>query len=106
LQGFQGFTAQLGDARVEFKAFVFEPGEYQGDSVHILWMHVEQADGSKYYARAGVYDSTGELNLHVVQVEPRFRGSLEAWLTSEDDPTSDFLPLSLSFDIDPRAGCP
>jgi hypothetical protein len=106
LNGFQGFYARLGEISADFKAFVAKPGDYEGDSVQILWLEVSRANGEHYRAAAGTSESSGKISLHVQQVEPRFRGSLEALLPALDDPTRAPLMLTLSFDIAVRAGCP
>jgi hypothetical protein len=104
LQGFQGFSAKLAEQFVDFKAFVFEPGDYTGDPVKILYLDVTGADGH-YQAATGTGESTGSINLHVDAVDPRFAGYLEAVLTEVDDPMKPNLRMRLDFDIAVRDGC-
>jgi hypothetical protein len=106
LRGLQGFSAQAADMAIRFEGVVGKPGDYEGDSVHVLWLDVRRPSGEAYRASVGLPESGGSISLHVEQVEPRFRGSLEAVLPAEDDPTLMPLKLSLTFDIDPLAGCP
>ncbi|MEP7051933.1 MAG: hypothetical protein ABJB12_16330 [Pseudomonadota bacterium] len=105
LAGFQGFSARLGEMRVDFQAFVYEPGDYTGDPVKILWLEAVLANGEYYRAAVGTLGS-GTISLHVAQVEPRFIGSLEASLPALNDPMLAPLTLRISFDIAVRAGCP
>jgi hypothetical protein len=102
-RGFQGFYAHVGGMTVDFKAFISEPGDYQGDPLRILWLDALRSNGQHYRATGGTVGS-GSISLHVSQVEPRFIGSLEASLTA-DDPSLAPLMLGLSFDIAQRAGC-
>jgi hypothetical protein len=104
LTGFQGFYAHVGGMTVDFKAFVFEPGDFEGDPMKILWLDALRPNGEHYRATAGTVGA-GKISLHVVQVEPRFIGSLEASLPAVDDPALEPLMLRLSFDIAARAGC-
>jgi len=53
IAGFQGFSARMGGMSVDFKAFVFEPGDYEGDPVQILWLEARGANGEHYLAAAG-----------------------------------------------------
>lgn len=103
--GFQGFSAKVGGLTIDFKAFVFEPGDYQGDSVRILWLDALRANGEHYRAAAGTTESSGAISLHVQQVKPRFIGHLEAIVPAEDDSTAKPLMLQLTFDIAVREGC-
>lgn len=103
LTGFQGFYAHVGGMTVDFKAFISEPGDYQGDPLRILWLDALRPNGEHYRATAGTVGS-GNISLHVSQVEPRFIGSLEASLHA-DDPALAPLMLRLTFDIAQRAGC-
>lgn len=105
LTSFQGFYAHVGGMTLDFKAFVFEPGDYEGDPIKILWLDALQANGDHYRATAGTVGS-GYISLHVTQVAPRFIGSLEATLFPVDNPMLSPLMLRLSFDIAVRAGCP
>lgn len=105
LSGFQGFNAHVGGMTVDFKAFVLEPGDYEGDPVRILWLDALRPNGERYRATAGTVGS-GNISLHVTQVDPRFIGSLEASLPAVDDASLEPLMLRLSFDIAVRAGCP
>ena len=104
--GFQGFYARVAGMTIEFHAFVFEPGDYQGDPLRILWLDVVHTNGEHYRATAGTAAGGGNISLHVAQVEPRFIGSLEASLPALDDPMRAPLTLALDFDIAVRAGCP
>lgn len=106
IRGLQGFSAQAADMAIRFEGVVGRPGDYEGDSVQVLWLDARRPSGEAYRASVGLPDSGGSISLHVEQVEPRFRGSLEAVLPAEDDPTLVPLKLSLTFDIDPLAGCP
>jgi len=106
LVGFQGFNARLGDMSVDFMAFVAKPGDYEGDPVQVLWLDASRAKGEHYRAACCTSESSGKISLHVEQVEPRFRGSLDALLPALDDPMRAPLMLTLSFDIAVRAGCP
>lgn len=105
IEHFQGFYAQLGGMSLDFKAFVSEPGDYDGDPIRILWLDAQRTNGEHYRATAGTV-GLGFISLHVEQVEPRFIGSLEAQLFPVDDPTLAPLTLRLSFDIAARAACP
>ena len=105
LQGFQGFSARVEGMSIEFHAFVFEPGDYEGDPLRILWLEVFRADGGHYLASAGQAEGSGKISLHVERIEPRFIGSLEASLPALDDPMRAPLMLALDFDIAVRAGC-
>ncbi len=105
LQGFQGFTAHVGGMNVDFIAFVFEPGDYQGDPLQILWLEARGANGEHYVATAGPVEYSGSISLHVEQVEPRFIGSIKASIPAVDDPIRPALMLSLSFDVAVQAGC-
>lgn len=102
---FQGFSARVAAMTLELEAFALQPGDYEGDPVHILWLDAVRADGEHFRAVVGSADSRGSISLHVKQVEPRFRGSLEALLPDVDDPTRNPLKLSLTFDI-ARDACP
>ena len=106
LAGFQGFYARVKGMNLNFKAFVSEPGDYEGNPVQILWLAAFRANGQHYEAAAGTAESSGSISLHVAQVEPRFIGSLEASLPAVDDPMRAPLMLHLTFDIAVRAGCP
>jgi len=106
ISGFQGFSAQVEGIRFEFMAFVFEPGDYEGDPVRVLWLDALQAGGEHYRAAVGLAPSSGSISLHVDQIDPRFRGSLEAVLPVLDDPTLPPLKVALTFDIAARADCP
>lgn len=106
MSGFQGFSARVDGMSIEFHAFVFEPGDYAGDPVQILWLEVRRADGEHYLATGGSAVESGNISLHVAQVAPRFIGSLEASLAFVDDPMRAPLMLDLTFDIAARAGCP
>jgi hypothetical protein len=105
LSSFQGFVAKSGGMTIDFKAFIQEPGDYTGDALRILWLDVQQPDGSAYNASTGAANATGSILLHVKTVSPRFVGSMEATLTNRSDPTEEPLELQLSFDIAARAGC-
>jgi hypothetical protein len=96
----------VGELSVDFKAFVFEPGDYEGDPVHILWLDVSRANGEHYKAAVSTAESSGSILLHVSQIGPRFISSLDASLPAVDDPMRAPLMLSLTFDIAVRAGCP
>lgn len=106
MYGFQGFSARVGGMSIEFHAFVSEPGDYEGDSVHILWLEVRRADGEHYLATGGTAVESGNVSLHVARVAPRFIGRLEASMAFVDDPMRAPLMLDLTFDIAARAGCP
>lgn len=105
LSSFQGFVAKAGGTTIDFKAFIQEPGDYRGDPLRILWLDVQQPDGSAYSASTGAADATGSILLHVETVSPRFTGNIEATLTNRGDPAQEPLQLQLSFDIAARAGC-
>lgn len=106
LAGFQGFQARVGGMSLDFKAFVFKPGDYEGDPVQILWLDVRRDNGEQYRAAAGSAVSSGSISLHVEQVGLRFVGSLEALAPGLDDPSLAPLKLTVSFDIAVRDGCP
>lgn len=105
LPSFQGFVAKSGGTTIDFKAFIQEPGDYMGDPLRILWLDVQQPDGSGYNASTGAANMTGSILLHVETVSPRFTGSIEATLTNRSDPAGQPLELQLSFDIAVRQGC-
>jgi hypothetical protein len=103
--GFQGFSAQLGDMHVNLFAFVFEPGDYQGDPIKILDVEVTRGSGEHYRASAGTANADGTISLHVDGVRPRFVGRVVASLPSTDDALRAPLMLDLSFDIAPATNC-
>jgi hypothetical protein len=105
IPGFQGFQATVDDQSIDFKAFVAQPGDYTGDSLHILWLDVKTATGQNYRAAVVPSGSTGRISVHVVAAEPRFVGSLEAVATDLDDANAPPLVLALTFDIAVRDGC-
>ena len=95
---FASFSAVLNGMRVGLIAFVQEPGDYTGDSIHILFAHATAADGRSYTGSAGInYD--GQIQLHVSSVVPRFAGTAELLLLDEAQPELAPLALSLAFDI-------
>ncbi len=95
---FSGFTAALDGLRVQFSAFVFEPGDYEGDSLYILYMRVVTQDGRVFVANDGNM-SIGDITLHVDSVRPRFVGEVDAILIDEVDAEAPPLELSLAFDV-------
>jgi hypothetical protein len=95
----------VGATLVTFHAFVFEPGDYVGDPLHILWLEAT-AHGKRHLAACCSAESAGEIFVHVDTVEPRFTGELQAVLQDQDDSNAEPLRLHLTFDIAVRAGCP
>lgn len=95
---FRGFSAVLDGTHVELIAFVQEPGEYTGDSTHILSVQATTADGRTYVADAGILED-GDITLHVSSVMPRFVGTAQLLLVREGQPEADPLNLSLAFDV-------
>ena len=101
---FRGCSAVLDGTHVGLIAFVQEPGEYKGDSVHILFAQATTADGQAYVANAGtLYD--GDITLHVSSVLPRFVGTVQLLLVREGQPEADPLNLSLAFDVLSEVAC-
>lgn len=100
---FRGFTSTVNGMRVEFVAFVQTPGDYQGDSIHILNLDAYLADGRVF--SAGDSWPLGEIHLHVTAASPRFVGGLKGILydrTAKDAPP---LTLSLAFDVEAGDTC-
>jgi hypothetical protein len=95
---FASFSAVLNGMRVGLIAFVQEPGDYTGDSIHILFAHATATDGRSYKGSAGINDD-GQIQLHVSSVVPRFAGTAELLLIDEAQPELAPLALSLAFDI-------
>jgi hypothetical protein len=95
---FTGFSAVLDGTRVGITAFVQQPGEYSGDSTHILFAQATTAEGRSYTATAGT-DYVGAIVLHVSSVVPRFAGSVKLLLIDETQPEAAPLELSLAFDV-------
>jgi hypothetical protein len=96
---FRGFTTTVGKLKIVLDAFVQVPGDYMGDSIHLVMVSA-YTNGREYHA--GLQRPPfGETNLHVTSVSPRFVGSIDAKLyDSEDkDGVGPALELSLTFDV-------
>lgn len=101
---FVGFTAVLNGMRVGLVAFVQEPGDYTGDSLHVLFAQATTAEGRSYVASAGTMFE-GAIALHVSSVVPRFVGTAELLLLNEAQPEADPLELTLAFDVSWERAC-
>jgi hypothetical protein len=95
---FLGFRAAVADLQLEFHAFVQEPGRYQGDPVHALYVNAITADGRSFLVNT-LTSSPGEIELNVTTVSPRFAGHMTATLFDELTPDAPPLELSITFDI-------
>lgn len=95
---FVGFSAMLDGTRVGIIAFVQAPGDYVGDSTHILFAQATTPEGRSYAASAGV-EYVGDIKLHVSSVVPRFVGTAELLLVDKAQPETTPLPLTLAFDV-------
>ena len=100
---FRGFTSTIDSMRVEFMAFVQTPGDYQGDSIHILNLDAYLADGRVF--SAGTSSALGEINLHVTAASPRFVGGLKGILYDRNAKDAPPLTLSLAFDVEAGDTC-
>lgn len=105
LQLFEGFGATVGGFAVEFEAFIQEPGDYAGDPLRILYLHMKAPDGSDYCGTGGLTSCLGSVNLHARAVAPRFSGELEAEVVDRDDPEAPPLAIKLTFDVADRTDC-
>ncbi|MBC8065654.1 MAG: hypothetical protein H7Y17_12560 [Chlorobia bacterium] len=85
----------LNGMRVGLIAFVQEPGDYTGDSVHVLFAQTTTPAGRSYVASAGTRFE-GAIMLHVSSVVPRFVGTAELLLIDEAQPEAEPLKLSAS----------
>lgn len=101
---FRGFTADVGGMQLDLEAFVQAPGDYQGDSIHILYVTAITPDGRTFSAST-LSEPFGEIALHVTAVSPRFVGNVQASLYARDDPRAPPLTLSLAFDIAASEQC-
>jgi hypothetical protein len=101
---FVGFTTFVGGMDIDFMAFVQEPGDYQGDPIHILFLSARLPDGRTFSASTNS-EPYGEIDLHAVAVSPRFSGAVNAKIYDRDDPSAPPLALSLTFDVKGSSGC-
>lgn len=101
---FLGFHATAADLKLEFHAFVLEPGSYQGDPLHALYLSAITAEGRSFLVNT-LSSSPGEIDLTVTSVSPRFVGHLTATLFDELTPEAPPLELSLTFDIGGVEAC-
>jgi hypothetical protein len=101
---FLGFATFVDGMHLEFEAFVQAPGDYQGDSLHILFLAARLADGRTFSASTNS-EPYGEIDLHVAAVSPRFFGAVKASLYDRDDPSAPPLAISLTFDVAGHHDC-
>ena len=90
--------------QIDFVAFVQEPGDYQGDPIHILYLAARLPDGRTFSASTNS-EPYGEIDLHAVTVSPRFSGAVYAKIYDRDDPSAPPLTISLTFDVKGSGGC-
>jgi hypothetical protein len=101
---FVGFATFVDGMYVDFMAFVQEPGDYQGDPVHILFLSARLPDGRTFSATTNS-EPYGEIELHAVAVSPRFSGAVNAELYDRDDASVPPLTIALTFDVKGSSGC-
>ena len=101
---FVGFATFVDGMYIDFVAFVQEPGDYQGDPIHILFLSARLPDGRTFSASTNS-EPYGEIELHAVAVSPRFSGAVNAELYDRDDPSAPPLTIALTFDVKGSSGC-
>jgi hypothetical protein len=101
---FVGFATFVDGMYIDFVAFVQEPGDYQGDPIHILFLSARLPDGRTFSASTNS-EPYGEIELHAVAVSPRFFGAVNAQLYDRDDPSAPPLTIALTFDVKGSSGC-
>jgi hypothetical protein len=101
---FVGFATFVGGMQIDFVAFVQEPGDYQGDPIHILYLSARLPDGRTFSASTNS-EPYGEIDLHAVAVSPRFSGAVNAKIYDRADPSAPPLAISLTFDVKGSSGC-